>query len=64
MGPARSSPAGTEQGMKYERDQAYDGNEGTVGQRYVLKPAERSMINLGAKPAMFSMLQIQGGCHG
>ena len=36
MGPARSSPAGTEQGMKYECDQAYDGKERSVGQRYVV----------------------------
>lgn len=36
MGPARSSRAGTEQGMKYERDQAYDGKERSVGQRYVV----------------------------
>ena len=27
---------GTEQGMKYERDQAYDGKERSVGQRYVV----------------------------
>ena len=36
MGPARSSPAGTEQGMKYKRDKAYDGKERSVGQRYVV----------------------------
>ena len=36
MGPARSSPAGTEQGMKYKRDQAYDAKEMSVGQRYVV----------------------------
>jgi len=36
VGSARFSPAETEQGVKYKRDQAYDGKERPGGQRYVV----------------------------